>query len=124
MSHSTKQKQAAIIKVVDLLYPDFTVAFDMSRRAKRLFGQVWHDDKIMKFYRPLFMHTIAACLRCALHEMAHIFQYQISGYSRHDKQFGNILDMLIEDYGSVAIANSKKNHNKLSASVYEVEKDD
>jgi len=122
MSHSTKEKQDAIVEIVNLLCPDFTVAFDMSRRAKRLFGQVWHDDKKMKFYRPLFRYTIAACRRCALHEVAHALQEEISGYSRHDKQFGEILDMLIEDYGTPAIALAKKN-TKLSSSKYEYDRD-
>lgn len=122
MSHSTKEKQVAIIKLVDQLYPNFTVEFDMSQRTKRLFGQVWYTPKLIKFYRPLFRFTIAACLRCALHEMAHIMQYEISGYSRHDKQFGDILDMLIEDYGSVEIAAAKKNKDSLAQSIYEYDR--
>jgi len=36
-------------------------------------------------------------------------QQEISGYTQHDPQFREILDMLIEDYGNEDIRKAKKN---------------
>jgi predicted SprT family Zn-dependent metalloprotease len=117
----TNLKQAAMRKLIGQICPEIEVKFDMSRRAKTLFGVANYFTGVIKFYRPLFAYTLDSCLHCAIHEAAHIMQEAISGYSKHDAQFQDIVKMLIEDYGTPAIAKAKKNH-KLASSIYEYDR--
>lgn len=115
---NVKRKQKAIRDIVTQLCPGWEVKFDMSGRAKSLLGKCSPFRTRMTFYRPLFEYTIASCLHCAFHEIAHMFQRAMSGYSRHDEQFREILYMLIEDYGTEEVARSKQNRRALSTSKY------
>lgn len=116
-------KQAAMRKLVHQIYPNAEVVFDMSRRCTRTLATAYYHRNLIRFNRPLFEFNLASCLRCALHEVAHFMQHEISGYSRHDKQFKEILEMLIEDYGDKGIAAAKKNNNSIACSTYTVDHD-
>jgi len=105
-------KQDAIRLLIRRIYPDVVVTFDLSRRAKQLFAQCYYYKKRITFYRPLFKYTIDSCLHCALHEIAHLMQYEITGKSSHNIEFAKIKDMLIEDYGNNSIMQSKTNRQK------------
>ncbi len=116
------EKQDAIEQMVHRVYPDVVVVFDLSRRAKRLLGRCCTIDRTMKFYRPLFKYTLESCLHCALHEVAHLMQYEISGRSSHNAEFVDIKNMLIADYGNDAIMQAKWNRQN-SYSKYTLDKE-
>lgn len=114
----TNLKQAALKKMIREIDKDIRLEFNMTKRAKRLNAQAYIFDNRIVMYRPVFKFTLDSCKRCLLHELAHIYQQQISGYSNHNKEFGNILDMLIEDYGTKTIALANKSKS-LQCSSYE-----
>lgn len=121
---NVEKKQEAIRDIVMRLCDGWEVKFDMSRRAKTLLGKCSYMRKRLTFYRPLFEYNLASCIHCALHEVAHQFQKAMCGYSRHDEQFREILNMLIEDYGTEEVACSKKNKRALSYNNYTKDTDD
>ncbi len=99
---------------------DSGVSLKFSNRGKRLLGTANMLTRSITLYKPLFAKTLDSCLHCLFHELAHIFQYEMSGRMGHDKQFVEIKDMLIEDYGTLAIA--KSNHStKASLSQYDID---
>ena len=113
-----EKKQDAIRNIIQRLCPDWSVKFDMSNRAKHLLGKCSYTRTRLTFYRPLFRYTLESCLHCALHEIAHVYQKAISGYSQHDKQFVEILNMLIADYGTEEVAWSKMNRRSVATTTY------
>lgn len=103
------QKQIAMEILIHRIYPDLELQFRTTRRAKRVFGTCYWWRNLLRFHRPLWKYDLNSCLYCALHEVAHFMQQEISGYTRHDSQFKEILDMLIEDYGNEDIKRAKTN---------------
>jgi len=102
-------KQAEMTKLIHSIYPDMEIQYSISRRAKRVLGTCYWWKNLLRFHRPLWKYDLFSCLYCALHEVAHYMQREISGYTKHDFQFREILDMLIEDYGNEDIRKAKKN---------------
>jgi hypothetical protein len=118
VKNTIEEKKQAIIDVVNKVLDNVDIEFDMSKRCKKTLATTWPWRRLIKFRRTLFNMTIESCQRCALHECAHIYQYEIMKYSNHDKAFGEILDMLIEDYGTPEIRNSRKSSRALAVSEY------
>ena len=114
-------KQAAIKALIKKIYPEVTVQFDMSNRTKRRYATCWPAIKRIKFYKPLFAYDLNSCLHCALHEIAHLMQWEMTGRTAHNRGFAEIKDMLISDYGSKEICKSKKNKQR-AWSVYSLDR--
>jgi len=114
----TNLKQAVMRKKIQEIAPEVTVVFNTTKKAKKLLGTMFCADKIVKFYRPLFKYNLDSCLHCVYHELAHYYQWQISGYTQHDKQFEDIKDMLIADYGTKQIKAANKSKKSKRYSYY------
>ena len=111
------QKQIAMELLIHSIYPDMEIQFRMSRRATRVLGTCYWWKNMLRFHRPLWKYDLNSCLYCALHEVAHFMQQEIFGDTRHNSKFRDILDMLLEDYGSEDIRKSNTS-TALSYSFY------
>ena len=114
------EKQRRVKELIKGIRPDFTVLFDNSRRCKRLLASAKCPFKEIKFRRPIWGCTLQGCLECACHEMAHIFQWEMTGKTQHDKEFLEIKNMLIEDYvgADVNVANKS---SRIAESEYDID---
>ncbi len=84
--------------------------FSMSKRYKRTLGTASCTTRAITITRACFKYILDSMKSCILHELAHIYQQDITGDTGHNKQFGEIRDMLIEDYATreIMLANTSK----------------
>jgi predicted SprT family Zn-dependent metalloprotease len=113
-----ESKKAKLVEFIQNIRPDIKVMF--SSRGKWLLGRSYCKSKKIQFYKPLFAYTLESCLECAIHEVAHIFEFEISGDSNHGKNFKMVKDMLMEEFGSKEIAMSNRS-TSLAKSTYTID---
>lgn len=112
-----KQRLVELLKSID---PTIRLEFICSR-TKHTFGWACVREKRIQITPFALYHTYEANLDNLLHELAHIYQYQILGHTKHDNAFVDIKKMLIDDYAPQAAAANKSKTKRYS--VYELDKE-
>ena len=105
-------KQNALTDFLHNIDDTVLLEFNMSKKFKTTTGTAFYATHKIMITSVCFKFTLDSMKHCILHEFAHLMQYKISGYSAHNKEFGDIKDMLIKDYGTPEIAASNKSTKK------------
>lgn len=102
------RKQKLLSSFLHKIDQTVDLQFDMSNRCKRILGTAFYRQRKILLRKPLFKYTLNSMKHCILHELTHLYQYEVTGQSGHNAQFNLIKDMLIADYGTPAIKSSNK----------------
>ena len=115
-----EQKQKELKEFLANIDDTVTLEFKMSKRWKRALGRAYQIDRRIEITRYCFKFTLDSMKDCLLHELAHIYQYDMTGISGHNKEFREIRDMLLQDYGTKEIMAANRSKT-LVGSLYNLE---
>ena len=121
------EKMKAIQEFCKKIRPDIKICFDAGDKSEcdefvNTYASFYHFSKGIVFRKQVLICTLDSCYHCALHEFAHLFQFELYGNTNHNNVWEDILKVLINTYGddNISIANlSPKTDN--ASSVYKLD---
>lgn len=117
---TVEQKQIQLREFLLDIDSTIELEFKMSKRYTRTLGSAAVWRRRITITRCCFDYTLDSMKSCVLHELAHIYQYDIDKTSGHNKEFRDVRDMLLQDYGTKEIVAANRS-KVLATSLYNLE---